>query len=416
MSPACAFPERGGITMEVRRLKPMDRVFPRGDTRLFWTGGRPVRAVEQTRANRHAAGIVRPVEERDVQGIAALHERVMPRARTLPPGLLRAHLSQVLLQHPWRRESLSSLVFEASSGEIIGCLGVMPRPMSFQGQLITAAISHSFIVEPGSRSALVALELAKTFLSGPQDLSMAETGEVSRRIWEKFGGHAALSYSLCWTRPLQPSRYALSFMRRRGLSPLLGSVLQPFCRLVDACVSLAGGPFHFRSPPVITTGLDAPTLSDLVSEYSKDRALCPRYDERSASWLLQTMAQKQGCGPLHGVTVQNDRREAVGWYLYYGNRGTTGAVAQIGARKGCAEIVLDHLFHHARQQGLVAVSGQVDPAMFPALAGKNCLFHHDGGSLLLVHSKHPELLQTIHRGDAFLTRLEGEWWISFLLS
>jgi len=58
--------------------------------------------------------------------------------------------------------------------------------------------------------------------------------------------------------------------------------------------------------------------------------------------------------------------------------------------------------------------GQVDPAFFHALSKKDCLFHHDGGSWMLVHSRHPELLHAIHRGDAFLTRLEGEWWISFL--
>jgi hypothetical protein len=114
--------------------------------------------------------------------------------------------------------------------------------------------------------------------------------------------------------------------------------------------------------------------------------------------------------------VRNEWKETIGWYLYYGNSGGIGAVVQIGAKEGCAEEVLDHLSYHAKQRGLVAISGQVDPALFPALAGKDCLFHHDGGSWMLVHSRHPELLQAIHRGDAFLTRLDGEWWISFLLS
>jgi len=31
----------------------------------------------------------------------------------------------------------------------------------------------------------------------------------------------------------------------------------------------------------------------------------------------------------------------------------------------------------------------------------------------LVHSQKPELLDGIHRGDAFLTRLEGEWCMRF---
>ncbi len=418
MSPAGALPERGGIAMEVRRLKSLDRV-ARGreaGAPAYRTIGCRTRGVDGARSNRSPTGVVRPIEKRDLVRVADLHERVMPRVQALPSAALRAQLSRVLLHHPWDKEFLPSLVFEASNGDIVGCLGVMPRPMSFQGQPITAAISHSFIVAPGSRSALVALELARAFLSGPQDLSVAETGGVSRRIWEKFDGHAALLYSLCWTRPLRPCRYALSFMRRRGLSPAVASFVQPLCRLADRFAPLAGGAFRFPAPAVSAADLNVSELASLVSEFTKDRALCPRYDRHSSDWLLQTLAQKQDGGRLHGVTVRNARRETIGWYLYSGSRGAVGAVVQVGARPGCAEEVLDHLFYHAGQQGLIAVSGQVDPALFPVLAGKHCLFHHDGGSLLLVHSKHPDLLQAIHRGDAFLTRLEGEWWISFLLS
>lgn len=383
---------------------------------VFRTVDQSVRGKVGARANQGSAGTVRPFEERDLASIVALYERVMSKEQVPPHALLSAYLSQVLLHHPWRNDGLPSLVFEDGGGEITGCLGVMPRPMSFQGRPIIAAISHSFIVEPGKRSALVALELAKAFLSGPQDLSMAESGGVSRRIWEKFGGHATLLYSLCWTRPLQPTRYALSFLRRRGLPSVVGSLLHPICRAVDACASLVGGPFRFRAPVGFAAELDAPMLPGLVAEYAKERALRPQYNEHSADWLLQTMAQNQGRGRLHGVAVQDDRRETIGWYLYYGSRGAVGTVVQVGASKSRTGEVLDHLFHHARRQGLIAVSGQVDPGMFSDLAGKHCLFHHDGGSLLLVHSRHPEVLQAIDQGDAFLTRLEGEWWISSFLS
>jgi len=45
-------------------------------------------------------------------------------------------------------------------------------------------------------------------------------------------------------------------------------------------------------------------------------------------------------------------------------------------------------------------------------AGKYCLFHRRG-YWTLIHSKKPDLLEAIHRGDAFLTRLEGEWCLRF---
>lgn len=367
-------------------------------------------------AVRGEAGYVRPLEKRDVTQVADLHARILGRTNRSPSPAFRAILSRIFLHHPWHAESLPSLVFEEHGGKIVGCIGVMPRPMSFNGREITAAISHSFIVEPGSRSTFAAMELAKSFLSGPQDLSMAEGSNVSRRIWEQLGGSTSLLYSLCWTRPLRPSRYVLSFLSKRGLSPAVGWALQPLCRLVDAVAPFAGRSFRLSAPAVSEAELDAATFSESIYEFTKDRSLRPRYDERSSSWLLETLAQKQGRGRFHNVVVRNGRQETIGWYLYYGDPGTTGAVVQVGAREGCAEQVFDHLFYHARQWGLVAVSGKVDPAVFRVLASKDCLFHHDGGSWMLVHSRHPELLQAIDRGDAFLTRLEGEWWVSFLLS
>ena len=47
------------------------------------------------------------------------------------------------------------------------------------------------------------------------------------------------------------------------------------------------------------------------------------------------------------------------------------------------------------------------------LSDKNFLFHRGDRSWMLVHSRRPEVLDAIHRGTAFLTRMEGEWWISF---
>ena len=108
---------------------------------------------------------------------------------------------------------------------------------------------------------------------------------------------------------------------------------------------------------------------------------------------------------------QRDSREIVGWYLYYLNPGGISEVVQIAARDGCFGATLDHLLYHAWQRGAVAVSGQLDPSEIQAFWGRSCVFHHDGASWVLVHARRPDVLEAIHRGDAFMTRLEGEWWI-----
>src|SRR5258706_5968285 len=226
-----------------------------------------------------AAGFVRPLEERDIPRLAELHEAAFRKTAQTSSLSRRTRLSQLLLQHPWRAESLPSWVFQESGGNVVGCLGVIPRPMWFNGRKILAAVSHSFVVEPGSRSTLAAMELAKRFFAGPQDLSLAEGGDASRRIWMAVGGSVSLLYSLCWTRPLQPSRYALSFLRNRGLSPALEWTLRPLCRLADALVPFAGRSFRLSDPTASSAELDARALFESVSESTTDR---PRRPGQSA--------------------------------------------------------------------------------------------------------------------------------------
>lgn len=361
-------------------------------------------------------GTVRPLEESDIPRIAELHEKVLGQAARGASPSLPERLARVFLQHPWQGESLPSWVYEDARGKVVGCLGVVPRPMTFNGRRILAAISHSFIVDPGSRSTLAALALVQKFLAGRQDLSLAEGNSVSRAILEGAGGFTSLIYSLCWTRPLRPGRYVLSFLRKRGLPAAARWMLLPFCQLADALTPLVARRFRLVEPPVLAGGLDAAALRQLLGDFTLDRSLRPHYDERSLTWLLETLAQKQERGTLQKVVVRNARREPIGWYLYYGKPGGVGTVVQLGAKEGCAEHVLDHLFFHARQRGMVAVSGQVDPAFFHLYSRRDCVFHHDGGSWILLHSRAPELRHAIDRGDAFLTRLEGEWWVGSLLS
>jgi hypothetical protein len=372
-------------------------------------------AASRATSCRPAAGAIRPLESGDVARVAELHEQVMPKAG-LPPGELREQLARLLLWHPWRTDAIPSLVYEDDDGRVVGCIGVMPRPMLLGGRPITAAISHSFIVEPGSRALLVALKLAQAYLAGPQDLSLAEGSAASRRIWESAGGSVSLLYGLGWTRPLQPGRYVLSFLRRRGLGRALEWALAPACRLIDAIAPLASRSFRLAPPADAGEELDAETLCTCVARFSQGRSLRPRYEAGACRWLIETLAGKAGRGHLYRVVVRDAAHEPVGWYLYYLAGGGSAAVVQVGAKEGCGGRVLDHLCHHARAHGAIAVAGQVDPALFQALASRDCLFHHDGGSWFLVHSRHADVLQAIHRGDAFLTRLEAEWWISTLLS
>lgn len=63
--------------------------------------------------------------------------------------------------------------------------------------------------------------------------------------------------------------------------------------------------------------------------------------------------------------------------------------------------MFDHLFGHAWRNGMLALIGRIDPQLVGAFSTLGCFFHHRG-HWILVHSRHPEMVQAIRRGDAFL--------------
>ncbi|MES2603673.1 MAG: hypothetical protein V4603_01980, partial [Pseudomonadota bacterium] len=362
------------------------------------------------------AGRVRPLQITDIAQIAALHDYVVGRKPGAPAGSTQQHFLRIFLQHPWREDDLPSLVYETGDGEIIGCIGVMPRKLLFRNRVITAAITHNFMVAPGKRSTMAGLQLARAVLAGPQDLTLAEGNNISRRIWESFTGSVSLLYSLHWTRPLAAGRYLLSFLRNRGMSSLVLALARPVCWLTDKLLPRLL-PQQFMAPPadIRAETLDAATLYRCLQEFSRDRALRPLPDEDSLQWLLQALEHRSD-QRLHKVLLRTDAEGVIGWYIYYsGGPDASGAVVQLVARdERSQQVVLQHLFRHARDNGVCALSGQLDPVMFTALTRQHCAFHNDGNSWLLMHSKRPDILQTINAGQAFLSRLEGEWWVNYI--
>lgn len=355
---------------------------------------------------------VRPLAAGDMPGVLALYGRVFPNHTGLSPRETARYLETILCRNPWADPELPSLVLEDGAGRVAGCIGVMPRRMWLGSRPVRAVVTHTFMVEPGSRAGLAAIDLAGALLAARQDLLLAEGGHPSRLILERLGGSTALLYSLRWTRPLRPSRYLLSYLTRRGLPAGLSWPLRPACAAVDAVLPLVlGGPLRAPRSWLASEDLAIDVLLRAMSESSDERMLRPEYDRASLSWLLDLLASRTDRGRFLRVGVRDDRGDLAGWYLYYLNPGGISEVVQIGARRHSLGGVLDHLFQHARRRGSAAVSGQLQPDEFQAFAARGCVFHHDGLSWFLIHSPHADVNAAIHRGDARLTRLEGEWCI-----
>lgn len=358
-------------------------------------------------------GQIRQLAADDIPQVVDLCEKVFGANNSYSPQTLAAYLEEILFRNPWSDSTLPSLVYQEANGRMVGFLGVLPRRMEMNGQPLRVAVGNYFMVEPERRSTLAGVELAKTFLAGPQDLSLAEGNNFSRRVWEGLGGTTSLLYSISWIRPLRPGRYLVSLLHRRGLAGALGIASRPLGSLVDALGGrLSANPFRQPLPEGAAEELQEQTLLECLSNFSDDWLLRPHYNAHSLRWLLALLAQKRQYGRLRKVLVRNPAREIIGWYLYYANPGGTGETVQVGAKRNSIPQVLDHLFYDAWRQGLVALTGRADPQFMPAYTAKHCLLSC-GAPWMLLHSRRPELLEAVDRGKAFLTRLEGEWWIGF---
>jgi hypothetical protein len=354
--------------------------------------------------------MIRPFAESDIPQVAVLHRTVF---RTAPRGNgeadgYAAYFRRVYLDSPARNPDLPSLVYE-TNGRIVGFLGVIPRRMRMGSRGLQAAISSQFVVDANGRSGLVAVQLARTFLEGPQDVSIAdEANDGARKLWEGLGGTTALIPSIHWIRPLRPARFALSFLRDRGRLAPLAAIAVPPSTLLDFVVTRMPFSRLCQSRPEAAGGdLSADTVLASQRECT-DSPLSIEYDRATLDWLLERAAlRRPGCA-FETAVIRNKDAQVVGWYMYALERGGTAQVLQLAAKPGAIGPVLDHLFYRAWQRGAAAVGGRLDPRFLQALSDKYCLFHRRG-PWMLVHARRPEVVRAFQLGDVFFSRLDGEW-------
>jgi hypothetical protein len=275
------------------------------------------------------------------------------------------------------------------------------------------AVCSQFVVDPAGRGQ-VGLRMLKQCFAGPQDLSVTdEAGDNTRTIWEWCGGETVLPYSMRWTRPLRPAQLALSVCAERESFAFLAGASAPVARIVDAVVARLGPATLRLSPPRGSREeLDEATFLACLPDVAGGRSLGPEYDPRSAAWAIERASRRPDHGRVRKLVVRNEDLGISGWFVYCVSRDRIGEVLQVAARPREVGQVLDHLFDDAMQQGAVAVSGRLEPALVAALSERRALFHR-GSHWTLVHSTNAELRHAVHRGDAFLTRLEGEWCLRF---
>ena len=349
---------------------------------------------------------LRPFVRDDAEEVAALQARAFPESVWPSTAARAAYFREALLDNPWVDPELPSWVAE-DGGRLAGFFGVVPRRMRFGDRVIRAAASCQFMVDPEKRRSFVALELMRKFLSGPQAFSVADgANDATRRLWEAAGGIAAPQYSLHWVRLLRPARMLL---QRRA--PAVATLGAPLAAVTDGCLARLAG--FGDGAELREERLDSRTLLAALDQVAGPFALRPDYDLPALEWMLGQLQAKKRNGPLQACLLREPGGAVAGWFLYYLNRATS-QVMHLGARPERLPATFGRLLRHAWERGASALEGRLEPQLAGALgSGSHCLVQNSGVCVLL-HARDPRILVSFLRGDAFFTRLDGEWWMRFL--
>jgi hypothetical protein len=302
-----------------------------------------------------------------------------------------------------------------ANGSLIGFAGITPRPMVFRGRPIRAVVDCIFIVDPASRRNLVAARLAQAILSGPQELTLADGATAQAgRLWRGVGGEVPAGYNQHWLRTLRPARHLLNAGGAHlGLSRGFIGLLAPGAAAVDSVAGRLPTALRDRAGDCIEEPADVATLAADLSELIADKALQPWYEAAPLAWVLRHCRTRKGFGTLRASRLLDAARRPLGVYVYYLQRGGVSEVLQLAARDGAYDLVLQRLFADAWREGAAAVRGRCDPDRVQELSRWHCRLRSEPPAML-VHSRHPEILAAIRNGDAFLSRLDGEWWMRFV--
>ena len=352
---------------------------------------------------------IRPLERNDLPAVVELYERAMRSGRPDPPPGLAPYFERTLVDYPGADPEIPSLVYEGSDGRILGFIGSHVRRLRFDGEPIRMGCSGQLVSDPAQRRLAVGAKLLRSYMSGPQDLTITDGGtDVVHQMWERLGGHILQPSSMVWIRLLRPFRAVgdLWLQRGNGRERWRAPSTPVLSALDKATTKLTRPPLPDAA--VETEELSARALLEHESEAFGEARLRADYDEPFVEWLFDEMAAVRSRGRLVRRLVRRDGA-LLGWYVTHMKPGGLSRVVEVAATKGAMDSVLDRLFTDAWQSGVAALEGRLEPALFEPFLRRRCFVIH--GPRALFHSRDPELVAAISLGASGLTRLDGESWM-----
>lgn len=351
---------------------------------------------------------IRALEDRDIEPVAALYERVVRSgANDAPPGLVD-YFRRTLLDHPWSDPDIPSLVYEGGDGRILGFIGSHPRRARLDEQQIRIGCSGQLVSDPSHGNPAVGALLMRRYLGGPQDLTITDGAtQLVSDMWTRLGGFVVHPSSFVWTRLLRPARAGGERLATRSGRPELPRGAAPVLGLVDAAATRWTRPSG-PDPDLESVELTAAALVEHEPEVSRGARLRRELDVPAAEWLLRELAAVTTRGRLVRRLIRRAGRP-VGWYVAYLRSGGTSQVLDVRAVAGEVDAVFDVLVDECWRSDSAAVEGRVDPWLFETVARRRLLARPR--ERVLYHTREPEIERTVATGTSGLSRLDGEWWM-----
>ena len=358
---------------------------------------------------------IRPLEPRDIDGVASLYEYVLRSKSRSAPAHLAQYFKRIFLEHPWVDPEVPSLVSVDETGQIVGFIGSHVRKMQFEGKPIRAGVCSQLIADPDVRSQAVGAFLMRKYMTGAQDISVMEMcSDGMRLMWENLGGHTMHLNSLNYTRFFRPARFAVNQVLNRGKLSALAPLMHGAAQIFDAPAQRLKA-FKVEDKGLGANDLTPETYLEHFPTVAGKRKLVPAYDLEFLKWQWFEMAQVAAKGTLFGSLVRDDAGKVIGWYLYQLKPGDKGHVIQVEAKRGFEAEALTALFSDAKHRGATLLHGRVEPNLHVPLVKENRCWLHSRYDRTLVYTKNTDLLNAYFTGDSMFTRMEGEFWMGFHL-
>jgi hypothetical protein len=362
---------------------------------------------------------IRPMERDDLDAVAELYERVV-RSGSQPSARLRSWFERMLFDHPWVDSEIPSLVAVDANGGLDGFLASHVRRLQIDDREGRLACSGQLVSDPDARRRAPGALLLKSYLDGPQDLTITDGAtEVVRVMWERLGGELAHPQSIEWWQPLRPGSLAAALWARGRGRDRPPWPLGALGRAADAAVptrrlsrvaTVGTRPPDKEREPVQVEPLTADALVAELPDLAARLRLHPRYDLDFTAWLLDELASTRERGELRARLVRSEDRGVLGWFVYYlVPRGPSSVISVAAPDEPRTGAVLDALIDDARAGGAAGVHGRLEPRLAAPVAARGCLLRYAGQAL--VHAHDPLIASLATSRHALLTRLEGEWWM-----